>query len=127
MIRKPAPKVMDHHVGFNGRLACWITQGVGTMWCAYAFAALSLVSLPAAIRSHDPVTIVSWLSQTFLQLVLLSIIAVGQQVLGRAADSRADQTWHDAELVLQRCIDLEKHLQAQDRHLAQQDALLQHR
>jgi hypothetical protein len=83
---------------FNTFLALKITAGVGTMWCAYAFAALALVSLPSAIRSHDAVTIVSWISQTFLQLVLLSIIIVGQNV--QSADARAQATYEDADAVL---------------------------
>jgi len=114
MIRKPAPKVMDHHVGFNGRLACWITQGVGTMWCAYAFAALAVVSLPSAIKSGSAVTLVSWISQTFLQLVLLSIIIVGQNVLAAASDKRAEATYEDGDAVLHTSLDIQHHLEAQD-------------
>ena len=60
------------------------------MWCAYAFAALALVSLPAAVLSGNPVILVSWISQTFLQLVLLSIIIVGQNVISAAQDARAE-------------------------------------
>ena len=55
-----------------------ITKVVGTMWCALAFAALACISLPAVIRSGNPTVIVAWVAQTFLQLVLLSIIMVGQ-------------------------------------------------
>jgi hypothetical protein len=66
---------------FNAWFAVKVTNGVGTMWCAYAFAALALISLPQAISSHNVVTLVSWVSQTFLQLVLLSVIIVGQNVL----------------------------------------------
>ena len=66
---------------FNAWFAVKVTTGVGTMWCAYAFAAIALISLPQAIKSHDAVTLVSWVSQTFLQLVLLSVIIVGQNVL----------------------------------------------
>src|SRR3982074_1359421 len=73
---------------FNTWLAVRVTNGVGTMWCAYAFAALALVSLPAAVLSGNPVILVSWISQTFLQLVLLSIIIVGQNVLAAASDKR---------------------------------------
>jgi uncharacterized membrane protein len=72
------------------RIGLSITNVVGTMWCAYAFAVLALVSLPAAIRSHDPVILVSWLSQTFLQLVLLSIIIVGQNVQALHSERRAE-------------------------------------
>jgi hypothetical protein len=84
------------------------------MWCAYAFAALTLVSLPAAVRSGDAVTIVSWISQTFLQLVLLSIIIVGQNVLAAAAHMRAEATYQDADAVLHTSLDIQHHLEAQD-------------
>jgi hypothetical protein len=71
---------------FNQWFAVKVTTGVGIMWCAYAFAALALVSLRSAITSGSAVTLVSWISQTFLQLVLLSVIIVGQNVLAAAAD-----------------------------------------
>jgi hypothetical protein len=99
---------------FNAALAVKITQAVGTMWCAYAFAALALVSLPSAIRSGSAVTLVSWISQTFLQLVLLSIIIVGQNVLAAAADKRAEATYEDADALIHTSMDLEHHLDAQD-------------
>ena len=60
--------------------------GQGTWWCAFTFTALALVSLPSAIASHNAVTLVSWISQTFRQLVLLSVIIVVQNVLAAAAD-----------------------------------------
>jgi len=63
---------------FNQKVAAKITSSVSTMWCAYIFAAIALISLPAAIRSGDSLVIVAWVAQTFLQLVLLSIIMVGQ-------------------------------------------------
>ena len=100
---------------FNAALAVKITKGVGTMWCAYAFAALAIVSLPSAIRSGDPVVLVSWISQTFLQLVLLSIIIVGQNVLAAAADKRAEATYEDADAVLHTALQIERHLEEQDR------------
>lgn len=74
----------------NTRVAVTITRSVGSMWCAYAFALLALISLPAAIRSHDPIIIVAWVAQTFLQLVLLPIIIVGQNVQAAASDARAE-------------------------------------
>jgi len=94
-----AALVANEHVGFNGWLAATITKGVGSMWCAYAFAALALVSLPEAIH-QGVVSLVSWISQTFLQLVLLSIIMVGQRVLASASDKQALQTYEDAEALL---------------------------
>jgi hypothetical protein len=88
--------------GLNAKLAVLITNSVGTMICAYAFVALSLVSLPAAIESGQPVIIVSWISQTFLQLVLLSVIMVGQRVQAKASDARADKQFADTETILDR-------------------------
>ncbi len=102
---------------FNAWLAVKVTQGVGTMWCAYAFAAIALISLPQAIRSHSAVTIVSWVSQTFLQLVLLSVIIVGQNVLAAAADKRSEATYNDADAVLHESVKLQEHLLAQDKVL----------
>jgi hypothetical protein len=84
------------------------------MWCAYAFVALACVSLPSAISSHSPVVLVSWISQTFLQLVLLSVIIVGQNVLAAAADRRSEATSEDADAVLHESVKLQEHLQAQD-------------
>ena len=74
----------------NTRLALAITKIVGSMWCAYVFALLAIISLPAAILSHDPIIIVAWIAQTFLQLVLLPIIIVGQNVQAAASDARAE-------------------------------------
>jgi hypothetical protein len=99
---------------FNRWLALKVTNAVGTMWCAYAFAILALVSLPAAIASGNPVVLVSWVSQTFLQLVLLSIIIVGQNVQATASDKRAQATYEDADAVLHTSLQIQAHLAAQD-------------
>jgi hypothetical protein len=99
---------------WNAAVAVRIADAVGTMWCAYAFAALALVSLSDTIQFHSAVTLVSWISQTFLQLVLLSIIIVGQNVQAGASDSRAPATYEDADAVLHTALDVHQHLQAQD-------------
>ena len=82
---------------FNRRLAQKITSFVSTMWCAYIFAALALISLPAAIKSGEVVIIVAWVAQTFLQLVLLSIIMVGQQVSSASVEKMIKET-HEASI-----------------------------
>jgi hypothetical protein len=86
--------------GFNAKLALVITRSVGTMACAYLFAAL--ISLPAAITSGQVIVIVAWVAQTFLQLVLLSIIMVGQSVQSAASDVRAAKQFTDTETILDR-------------------------
>ena len=94
------PHLTTHErVGLNGRIALVITNAVGTMWCAYVFAGIALISLPAAIAG-GVATLVSWIAQTFLQLVLLSVIMVGQKVSAAASDKQALQTYQDAEALL---------------------------
>ena len=67
------------------------------MWCAYLFGAIALISLPNAIKSGDSIVIVSWVAQTFLQLVLLSIIMVGQKVQSQNVENTINET-HTASL-----------------------------
>ena len=101
--------------GFNAKLAVLITGGVGTMACAYAFTLLALVSLPKILieagalspsavphflNNAGLILVVAWIAQTFLQLVLLSIIMVGQAVQSRASDARSEKTFSDTEQIL---------------------------
>jgi hypothetical protein len=71
---------------FNDWLAIKITNAVGSMGCAYLFAGIACISLPTAIASHSVLTIVSWIAQTFLQLVLLSVILKGQNIQGERTE-----------------------------------------
>ncbi len=112
-----------HGTGTVGRINTWlairITTLVGSMWCAYAFALLALISLPAALNSGDPIIIVAWIAQTFIQLVLLPIIIVGQNVQAGAADARAQATYDDASAVLEEAKQIQAHLLAQDEAIKQ--------
>lgn len=98
---KEIKKAVGEVEGFNAKLALIITRSVGTMACAYVFALLALISLPDAIKAGRP-EIISWIAQTFLQLVLLSIIMVGQTVQSVASDARADKQFTDTETILDR-------------------------
>lgn len=101
--------------GFNAKLAVLITSAVGTMACAYLFAALALVSLPEVLitakiippdsvphflANQGLILLVAWVAQTFLQLVLLSIIIVGQRVQSRSTEARSEKTFEDTERLL---------------------------
>ena len=88
--------------GFNAKVAVIITRTVGTMACAYVFAIIALISLPSALNSGQVIVIVAWVAQTFLQLVLLSIIMVGQSVQSAASDARAAKEFSDTEIILDR-------------------------
>lgn len=112
-------KVTDQHARgsavtrFNTKVAIVVTRAVGSMWCAYAFALFDLISLPDAIDA-GAAAMVSWVAQTFLQLVLLSVIMVGQNVQAAASDKRSEATFHDASATLHEMAHIQGHLAAQD-------------
>jgi hypothetical protein len=94
---------------FNKRLAMVITQNVGTMTCFWLFCVISVSSLLAVmyaahiigtvgfLTAAGFILIVSWLSQNFIQLVLLPALMVGQNLQNEAADARAAKTFEDVE------------------------------
>jgi hypothetical protein len=101
--------------GFNAKLAVVITHAVGSMAMAYVFCLIALTSLPAilieagVLTSSDApkfltkpglILIVAWIAQTFIQLVLLSIIMVGQDVQSIASDARSENTFKDTQAIL---------------------------
>ncbi len=116
----PPAKVNDQRVGLNGRIGLFITTVIGTMWAAYLFTLLALVSLPSAVKTGSELIIVAWIAQTFLQLVLLPIIIVGQDIQAKASDARAEETYRDAEALLHECLQIQAHLTAQDNMYSQQ-------
>lgn len=91
-----------HVKGFNTKVALFLTQTVGTMWCFWAFLGLSLISLPAVIATGSILVLVSWITQTCIQLILLPALMVGQNLQNVANDHRAEKTFKDVELVLDR-------------------------
>jgi len=99
---------------FNAKVGLKITLVVGTMWAAYLFTVIALVSAPSAFKSGDPLIIVGWIAVTFLQLVLLPIIIVGQNVQAAAADARSLATYNDASAVLEEAKQIQLHLKVQD-------------
>jgi hypothetical protein len=103
---------------FNAWLAVKITDGVGTMWCAYVFAIIALIGLPPALKPGGE-GLIAWIAQTFLQLVLLSIIIVGQNIAAASSDKRSENTYKDAEAILSEAIEIQKHLKFQDDELIQ--------
>lgn len=129
--KKTAPTIRHKKskvASFNNRVGLGITKNVGTMWAAYVFFALSLVSLPAAISTRDPLIIVSWIAQTFLQLVLLPIIIVGQNLQAAESEKRAIATYKDAGAILEEAKEIQAHLSDQDKaltHLIERIAVLE--
>jgi hypothetical protein len=87
--------------GVNAKIAVFLTNVVGSMWCAYVFAIIALIGLPPALRPGGE-GIIAWIAQTFLQLVLLSVIMVGQNVQSVAGDVRSQRTYDDTVQILDR-------------------------
>jgi hypothetical protein len=86
-----ANQTHQEHLSILDKLGVSITRAVGTMIAALLFTVLSLISLPAAIATHDKIIIVGWVAQTFLQLVLLPIIIVGQNIQGKHSEAMAGE------------------------------------
>ena len=101
----PSPSVIKEAMGdvegFNAKFAVLVTRLVGTMWCAYLFTVIALLGLSPALKPGGE-GLIAWIAQTFIQLVLLSIIMVGQNVQSLAADARSANTFKDAETILDR-------------------------
>jgi hypothetical protein len=96
---------------FNKRVALGLTSVVGTMTCFWLFCVLALLSLPAVLSGFGTfahtfptwmikasiIALVAWVAQTFIQLVLLPALMVGQNLQNEAADARATKTFEDVE------------------------------
>lgn len=76
---------------FNQVAAIWISNHVGSMYCAYLFAIIGGTGVVAALtNSVTIVLIVGAVSGYFLQLVLLPVIMVAQNVAQVASDAKAE-------------------------------------
>jgi hypothetical protein len=76
---------------FNDKVAVYISNHVGTMYCAYLFAVIGVTGVVAALTANAfLVLVIGAVSGYFLQLVLLPIIMVAQNVAQKASDAKAD-------------------------------------
>lgn len=115
-----------HGESFNGKLAAWGTRVFGSMPMFYAFVIYGALG---AIWVSAQATLLYW--SNWAQLWSLPLIMVGGVVLGKMAEKRAQQTFLDAEAILDQATQMQKHLAAQDtvsleiqKHLAEQDTVL---
>ena len=106
--KKSGPHLTKHErLGINGRLALFITNKFGSMGAFYLlviwmFGWMALATIGFGLFKKDPYpfTFLLFLSN-LVQLFALPILAVGQQVLSRASDKQAQQTFKDAEAILE--------------------------
>lgn len=102
---------------FNERLAVALTRSVSTMACAYLFAILAIIGFPGFHAS--PAQYVQWLSQTFIQLVMLSILAVGQSILGKHQELQSQEQYNMAVKTTHEIDQIVQHMDAQDKAIQQ--------
>jgi uncharacterized membrane protein len=119
---QPPPQAIDQAINVNGRIAAWLTKRLGTMGAFYLAAGTQIgwiVLAEAGVQRFDPYpfAFMSFLS-TLAQLIFMIVIMVGQDVLGRAADLRSEQTFLDAKAILHECRRMKARLTTQDRILA---------
>lgn len=114
-------RTVDHHrtdsayQRINKAVAVWIITHVGTMTCFWIFNLIALIGLPATIVAVGVhlhfgilqwltgagfILLVQWVAQSYLQLVLLPSIIVGQNLQSAASDVRAAKTFEDTEKIL---------------------------
>ena len=106
------------------RLACWITDRVGTMGFFLVVLIWTLLWLgwnllaPPSLQFDPPTGFVFWLFiSNLIQLLLMPLIMVGQNVQGRHSEMRAE---HDLEVNVKAEQEIEVVLQ----HLEYQNAIL---
>ncbi|HUN37885.1 MAG TPA: DUF1003 domain-containing protein [Trebonia sp.] len=120
----------DERVGLNAAIAAAVTRAVGSMPALYV--TLVFVGTWMGLATWGPLRHVDAFPFPFLlflnnvvQLVLCSVILVGQRVLGLAADRRAVQTYENAEEIFAQVADLQGHLDRHDRALIRGVSLLE--
>ncbi len=133
LLHKPQNVNVQHKAeqeagGVNTRIAVALTKSVGTMWTAYSFAVLALVGLLAILGWLPPIValLVVWASQTFIQLVMLPILSVGQNVLGRHAELMAEEQYKTTMNSYHAIEEIMQHLSAQDAELLKHTKMLIH-
>lgn len=106
------------------KLALWITSHVGTMGFFIVIFVWTVLWLgwnllaPKELQFDPPSAFVFWLFiSNLIQILLMPLIMVGQNILGREADARAE---HDLEVNVK----AEREIEVVLRHLEYQNSIL---
>lgn len=130
-------KVMDHMAAgnryqrFNKTVAVWLVGHVGTMTCFWIFNLLSFALLPPTLAydavfgvprsgflhwylSYGFIILWTFVLSTYLQLVLLPGLMVGQNLQNAAADVRSAKQFEDTEALVATVARISEHLGLED-------------
>lgn len=118
--KRGVPK-QDEHLSVNARFGLFLTSKVGSMWSVYITVIFVfgwiVLAIIGPLDNVDSYPFPFLFMGNLLQLLMVSVILVGQGVLGRTGDRRAERTFHDAESILSKVVALRSHLFEQDRIL----------
>lgn len=101
----------------NQRIASLIADILGSPWTIYAFALVACISLPAVVKSGDTTLIVSWVTQTFIQLVALAVLQAKAVLDGKHAEIIAEETHNNAQLAELHAEEIKEMLSQTHEHL----------
>lgn len=93
---KHPTKIHEANLTLNQRIALFIANLLGSPWTIYLFTILALISLPAVIESKNLVLIISWITQTFIQLVALAILQAKSVIDGSHSEEIANAIYDNA-------------------------------
>lgn len=88
----------EDSLNVHQRVASFFADVLGSPYTIYVFALLALISLPAVLQSGNTTVIVSWVTQTFIQLVALAVLQAKQVLDGKHSERVADETHRNAQL-----------------------------
>jgi uncharacterized membrane protein len=113
--------------GFNAKFAVFLTKNVGTMWTAYLFTGICMVGLLAIFGALPAIVValVLWMTSEFFSLVLLPIIMVGQNILGKKSELQAEEQFKATMSSYQDIEGIMKHLDSQDAELLRHTKMLE--
>ena len=75
---------------FNAAIAVSATHVLSSMWFFWFCVILDLVELPAVLGNLTPIIVVTYISQTVIQLLALPLLGAGQRIIAEAQDARAE-------------------------------------
>jgi hypothetical protein len=81
------PRTVDH---VNAAIAVAATHVLSNMWFFWFCVILDLVMLPTVLMNPSPTLVVTYISQTVIQLLALPLLGAGQRIIAAAQDARAE-------------------------------------
>jgi uncharacterized membrane protein len=120
---------LEGSLALNDRIALSVTNAMGTMWALYFMAIFMLIwclwQFVMGQKAFDPYPYAFLLFLgNIVQLLLMPLIMVGQSILSKHAEMRADEQYKTTVTSYQDLENVMNHLDAQDKELIRQSQML---